>query len=189
MFIAATELLTLIERRKHIMKTYVMTCLCYLAIPMILFSSGCGTARPKEMPKTAPCTITVVKDGVPISGVDVSLFRSEGNGSLTISAYTNMNGVATIQTTWGNYSTQGAPVGTCKVTLTKHVSTPSDGVTDAQIEKFTPQEAEEYEKKREAEIDKLRPIPKHFSAQNTTPLEIVIEEKNGAKMTVDLNKM
>jgi hypothetical protein len=159
-----------------------------LMIPVILLFSGCGPTRPEGMPKTAPCTITVLKDGVPVPDVDVSLFRAEGNGALSISAYTNSSGVAKIKTAWGKYRTQGAPVGICQVTLTKHVALPPDGVTEAQMERFTPQEAAAYEKKREADIDKLRPIPKHFSSSNTTLLEIIIDEKNGAELTVDIGK-
>ncbi|MDR1290689.1 MAG: hypothetical protein LBK06_05775 [Planctomycetaceae bacterium] len=159
-----------------------------LLILIVLVSTACGPARPEGMPKTAPCKIIVLKNGLPLSEVDVSLFREGGNGAISIMAYTDSNGIANIKTSWGTYKTNGAPIGKCKVTLTKHVSFPSDGVTAAQIENFTPEEAAAYEEKREAEIDKLRPIQKQFSNSETTPFEIIIEEKSGASLTIDIGK-
>ncbi|MDR2169272.1 MAG: Ig-like domain-containing protein [Planctomycetaceae bacterium] len=162
-------------------------CLLILVV-LILSVCGCGPARPAGMPQTAPCQITVLQNGQPMSGVDVSLMRADGNGALSITAYTNSSGVANIKTSWGNYIANGAPIGKCKITLTKHVSLPFDGVTDSQIEKFTPEEAEAYEKKREADIDKLRPIQKLFSNFETTPFEITIKEKTGGNLTIDVAK-
>jgi hypothetical protein len=160
-----------------------------ISVILVLCIGGCGPARPAGMPQTAPCKITVLKNGQPMSDIDVSLTRVEGNGALSITAYTNSNGVANLKTSWGSYLVSGAPVGKCKVTITKHVSLPPDGVTDAQLEKFTPEEAEASEKKRESEIDKLRQIPKQFSILDTTPFEIVIEEKTGGSLTIDIEKV
>ncbi|GHT40912.1 hypothetical protein FACS189443_1930 [Planctomycetales bacterium] len=42
-----------------------------------------------------------------------------------------------------------------------------------------------YEKKRTAEIDALREVPKHLSSPQTTPLEITVDEK-GTKLTIDI---
>jgi hypothetical protein len=159
-----------------------------MSIVSVLSVYGCGPARPTGMPQTAPCEIRVLKNGVPMQGVDVSLFREEGNSALSIMAYTDSNGIAKIKTSWGNYTTNGAPIGKSKITLTKHVELPSDGVTDSQIEKFTPEEATAYEEKREAEIDKLRPIQKQFSNFETTPFEIIVDEKNGGNLTIDIEK-
>jgi hypothetical protein len=152
----------------------------------ILFFSGCGPTRPEAMPNTFPCKITILQDGVSLSGIDVALFRAEGNGPLSISAYTNSNGVANIKTAWGNYSTSGVPAGTYKITLVKHVALPDDGVTEEQKEQFTLKEAEAYEKKRNEEIDKLRLIPKQMSSPETTPFEITVIEKSRAELTLDI---
>jgi 5-hydroxyisourate hydrolase-like protein (transthyretin family) len=157
-----------------------------ISITMLLV--GCGPARPTDMPETFPCKINVVNAGTPLSGVDVSLFRAEGNGALSITAHTNSNGVADIKTAWGSYITSGVPTGTYKVTLMKYVVLPDDGITEAQKEKFTPEEAEEYEKKRNEEIDKLRVIPKQLSDSKTTPYEIKIVDNSGAELTIDIAK-
>jgi hypothetical protein len=155
-------------------------------ISIMLFFSGCGPTRPEAMPKTFPCKITILKDGVPLSGIDVSLFNTKEKGALSISAYTDSNGVANIKTAWGNYSTSGVPAGSYKITLMKHIALPDDGVTEEQKEQFTPKEAEAYEKKRHAEIDKLRVIPKQLSSPETTPFEIAVIEKSGAELTIDI---
>jgi hypothetical protein len=160
-----------------------------LMIPMVFVFSGCGSTRPETMPNTVPCTITVLKSGVPVSGVDVAFFRTEGNGALSIGAKTDSNGNAIIQTAWGTYKTLGAPIGKAKVTLIKHVALPPDGVTEEQKEQFTPQEANAYEKKRNEEINKLRVISKLFENPDTTPFEINIAEKSGEKMTIDIDKL
>ncbi len=62
------------------MKKYSVL-ICLLLVSGII---GCGPRRPESMPNTAPCSITVLENGVPMAGVDVFLYRETGNGALSI---------------------------------------------------------------------------------------------------------
>jgi len=61
-----------------------------------------------------------------MQGVIVALYYEAGSSSLNIDGTTNAAGVAEIRTTWGSYTTKGAPVGICKVTLNEFFEMPPD---------------------------------------------------------------
>jgi hypothetical protein len=157
-----------------------------LFLPLLLLLVGCNGGKPAGFPKTAPCEITVLKNGTPQPGVEVLLaLQPNGNGALVVSANTDSNGKAELQTRWARYVRKGVPLGTSKITLVKHANLPDDGMTDEKLARMSPKEALAYEKKRTAEIDALREVPKQLSSPKTTPLEITIDEK-GTKLTVDI---
>ena len=101
--------------------TFFMLFLFFVVLTLV----GCNR-RPAGMPATFPCKITIVNGGTPQVGYDVSLYSVTGNGSLSISARTNSSGVANIKTQLTDYVAQGAPEGTYKVTVEKHLELPSD---------------------------------------------------------------
>ncbi len=156
----------------------------FAAIPWVV---GCGPARPKEMPETAPCSVSVLKDGQPVADVVVSLYREEGNGSMLIEGTTNSSGVAKIKTRWGAYMTNGVPVGTLKVTIDKYVAVPDETVTAEESAMWTPQQSAKYERERQALIDSLRVIPKTIADVTLTPLTVSVAPSTGATLEVELS--
>lgn len=155
----------------------------FAAIPFII---GCGPARPTEMPETAPCTVTVMQEGQPMSGIVVSLYREEGNGSMLIEGTTNASGIAKIRTSWGSYTTKGAPVGTLKVTVDKYFEAPPETVTPEETARWTKQQGEKYELERQALIDSLRIIPKTIADVTLTPLSVSVTPSAGGSLTVEV---
>jgi len=156
-------------------------------ITLVPFIIGCGSARPKEMPETVPCKITVLDNGKPIQGAVVTLYNKTVSGSLLIEGMTNASGVAEIKTTWGSYTTKGAPLGTSQVTVDKYVEVPPSTVTEKEMERWTSEQGAKYEREREEMIDKLRIIPKEIALISSTPLSITVESGAGAALTVDIN--
>ncbi len=162
-----------------------VTALVFLAVISIVV--GCGPARPKEMPETAPCTVTVTQAGQPMADVVVSLYREGGNGSMLIEGTTNTSGVAKIRTRWGDYTTNGAPVGTHKVTVDKYVEVPPETVTPEESALWTAQQGEKYERERQALIDSLRIIPKQIADITYTPLSVSVVSSTGGSLTIEVN--
>ncbi|MDR2440945.1 MAG: carboxypeptidase-like regulatory domain-containing protein [Planctomycetaceae bacterium] len=164
----------------------IMNTLRIFVISFILFLpvfSGCRQQRPEGMPATVPCQITVLKNGVPLAGIDVSLHLPEGNGTLSFMALTNAQGIARIQTHSVSYKESGVPVGNYKVTIDKPVQLPPDGVDDS---KLSGKELNDYLTKREAELEKIRIVPKWLTVSTSTPLEIKAEAPTGGELTIDL---
>ncbi|MDR3196971.1 MAG: hypothetical protein LBU34_03790 [Planctomycetaceae bacterium] len=154
----------------------------FVIISLLVFS-GCQQQRPEGMPKTVPCQITVLKNGVPQEGIDVSLHSPEGNGTLSITALTNSQGIAKIQTQSASYKESGAPVGKYKVVIDKPVQLPPDGVDDS---KLSGKELDDYLTKRETELEKIKVIPKRLTVSASTPLEIKVDTQTGGELIIDL---
>jgi hypothetical protein len=93
-----------------------------------------------------------------------------------------------ITTAWGNYKTNGAPVGVCKVTVDKYFEMPAPPKTMDEEPKWSPEQWDKYERDYHADIDKRRIIPKHLTESATTPFEITIVEKTGGMITIDVAK-
>jgi hypothetical protein len=177
-----------------------------ITLPLLIVTlTGCGYRTPQGFPETMPVKITVLKNGEPQKGVEVSLVYPDGNGAVVVAADTDSVGTAQLQTQWANFIKKGAPIGNAKVTLIKHVSAPPENapietlpeeikpedaeknpaVIRAAKADMKPKEAKTFSKKIEAEIDSMREVPKVLSYHKTTPLEIhVLRQKN--ELTVDL---
>ena len=166
-----------------------MRLLTFLAfIVAIPFMSGCGASRPDDMVETAPCTITVLQNGSPASGVVVTLFLEGGNPSLVPRGITDSSGNAVIKTSLGAYTTAGAPIGTCKVTLDKEFEVPPSTLTPDQVSDLTSDQAAKYEQERRAAIDKARIIPENLANIARTPLSLTVASGSGGTLTVELSE-
>ena len=101
---------------------------------------------------------------------------------------TDSSGNAVIKTSLGAYTTAGAPVGTCKVTLDKEFEMPASSLTPDQVSDLTPEQAEKYSKERMAAIDKARIIPEKIANIASTPLTVVVASGAGGTLTVELSE-
>ena len=144
---------------------------------------GCGDGRPKDMPKTFPCQIVIVKDGVPQEGYQVTLYPDPGNLLLSINATTDSSGVARVRTQMADYVAEGAPEGSYKVAVDKPAELPSDGVDSAQLSR---EDREAYYIKRAAEAEKFRIVPVRLTKANSTPFEMKLAKGSETRWTFDV---
>ena len=166
-----------------------MRTLTFLAfIVAVPFITGCGASRPEDMAETAPCTITVLQNGSPLSGVMVTLFLDGGNPSLAPRGTTDSSGNAVIKTSLGAYTTAGAPVGTCKVTLVKEFEMPPSPLTPDQVSDLSPDQAAKYEQERREAIAKARIIPEKIANISSTPLSVEVSPDSGGTLTVEISE-
>jgi hypothetical protein len=86
---------------------------------VLLILNGCSQSIHEGLPPLYPCSITVIQDGKPLDGANVSLIRQDGEATWIVCGITNSSGVAKIQTQM-RYS--GAPEGKYNVRISKTVS-------------------------------------------------------------------
>ena len=156
----------------------------HLPYLFVLILIGCNN-RPTEMPNTIPCQITIVNDGTPQVAYEVGLHALGGNGALSIHAKTNSSGIAEIRTQFANYIAKGAPAGTYKVTVEKHIALSDDGVDTS---RFSEEEEQTYFAKRAAEAEKQRVVPVQLTRSSTTPFEITLEPGGKSHWVFDLKE-
>ena len=131
----------------------------------VFFFTGCGgdggkRAKPKDLPRLFPCTLTFTQEGVPLEGASIILHSED---RWAVGGKTDEKGEASLVTN-GHYD--GAPAGTYKITVRKMIT-----VQDA-----------------EGEVTKQTDvIPDQFKREAMTPLEIEIGKSDNNK-TFDLGK-
>jgi hypothetical protein len=156
---------------------------------LLPLSFGC-TGKPPELRNLSPVTITVVKDGQPIEGVEVSLYPRQPLGIWGCGGRTNSSGIAVMTTTLQTHYAPGARAGMYAVVLNKQMELPAELVPSAlEKEKALPEnELASLRAKRTEFLKKNRLIPAVFESAETTPIEIIVTEKTPATLTVDVAK-
>ncbi|MDR0705129.1 MAG: hypothetical protein LBF88_09080 [Planctomycetaceae bacterium] len=101
-----------------------------------------------------------------------------------MSARTNTNGMALMETSINSYSKTGAPVGTFKGTVTHRPKVPSD-LTKEEWQKLNDEEAEAQSKKIAVEVSKMKQIPSTWENLTTSPVKVTIPE-NGGNVTIEI---
>ena len=154
-------------------------------IPVIMLScfvpilSGCGgPARPADLPKLYPCTITVVQDGKPLSDGLVTLFSAAPEFKWAVFAQLDSSGTGTVFTQ-GLYP--GAPEGEYKVVVSKQdfVEEPVgptriDGDSGREITSTI------------STVYTL--VGKDYTSKETTPLTLTVSSKGDNKQQFDCGK-
>lgn len=160
---------------------------------ILLTLIGCSK-RPKELPPTFPCKIVIMKDGVPQADCDISLRSETVSRLLSITGRTDSSGVAEIRTQCVDYTTKGAPLGTYKVLVDKHVELPEDlAVATPPIpipnqQQGPPVISASVVAKRAAELEKARGFSMQLSKEETTPFEFTLEKGGESQWTFDLKE-
>jgi len=161
-------------------------------IPLVLAAfvvAGCGGKPvPPDFPsKLTPTTVTLVKDGKPIDGAAVSLMTETPTPYL-VSAVTNSNGLAALETQINVYTRPGVPAGTYKVLISKEIQ--------PQTSEPSPQEEIELgaEKvkairaqiaKEKEEIRKTNPVLPEWNNIKKTPFTLTVPDSGGT-FTIDV---
>ncbi len=162
----------------------LMTVFC---VPFVF---GCHSAKPKGFPAVYPIQITVQKGGEPMEDVDLTLIADQQNVAWSISGRTGSNGVAQLLTSQGNYSKEGAPSGSFRVTCRKNIE-PIEELPGHDVETLPPQEKAEYMAKVAADRQARKEIieestPAIFGSVKETPILIELS-KDSKTVTIDLN--
>jgi hypothetical protein len=136
--------------------TDVLPLLLSFCVLFFLTAGGCSKA-PDGFPKTVSCTVTVTDEGKPIEGAFVLIEAVPPTPSLSVSAQTDSQGKAVMQTFLGSYAEWGVPVGKLIMTLQKEpevVGTKSN----AELEKMGYEKAEAYQNELNAKRAKAPKI-------------------------------
>jgi hypothetical protein len=138
----------------------------FFLLPAVI---GCSKA-PDGFPKTVSCIVTITDRGKPVEGVFVQIDTIPPSDSLSVTAVTDAQGQAVMQTQLGTFAKPGVPVGKLVMILTK-VSEVPDFKSTEELEKMTSEQIMAYS----AEMDRRRTkIPLIISPVltdlNTSPL-------------------
>ena len=156
------------------------------ALVLALFV-GCSDNKPDGFPDVHPTTIRILKDGVPLDKVAVSLETSNpAFRNISYSGETNSQGTAVLETIYPGYRTRGLPLGEYRVALRKRDIIEGEKPIEELKRMDTDTLAEytaEIERKRRTHVPT---IPPHFWEFETSPLRITIEP-GGADVTFDVS--
>jgi hypothetical protein len=167
------------------LKNYIMTAMLLFAIAAI--PVGCQKKLPDGFPTNlVSFDVKLTHNGSPVKGAAVSFLLEGGNSSYLVTAYTNANGVAKMETTMNVFSKSGVPAGTYAAVIT-HAPEPSSKLANAaELGKMSNAELDAYSKKIDAEIAAMpHPVPKEWSNIKTTPVKITVPEKGGS-VTIEI---
>jgi hypothetical protein len=152
----------------------------------LIFIVGCSSQKiPEDFPKKlVKFSVTVLYEGKPVENALVWFYSDDPNAKYHVSATTNANGIALMETSINSYSQLGVPDGMFKGTVTHRPKVPSD-LTKEEWLKLTPEEAEAQSKKIATEVSKMKLIPSTWENLITSPLKITIPEKGG-NVTIEI---
>ncbi|MDR1270771.1 MAG: Ig-like domain-containing protein [Planctomycetaceae bacterium] len=163
------------------------TTLLFCTLAILLFCTDCSNVPvPDELKTLYPVTIIVTDGNQAIEGVAVSLSAKTSGGAWASCGVTNVKGVAVIQTSRASYTGKGAPAGDYKVILIKTVKLPPELEPQEEDQRLAPQAATAKQAKLEAFYEKNRVIPKILENSNTSPIELMVAEKDAAILTIDI---
>jgi len=153
---------------------------CLLLLP------GCRKGKPDGIPPLFPVTVKITKGDTPVTGANVFLVAPTSiSGSWSASGVTDASGLATIETSQGDWKAKGAPEGEFKIYLTKLAKfeepPPPSGDDDASKADFYAERLKRLEAAG-------KEIPKSLTTVATSELKISIVAGTGANETFDISK-
>jgi hypothetical protein len=151
---------------------------------------GCAESLPPELNNLNPCTITVSDNGQPVSGIQVSLINidKQASGAWGNVAVTDNNGIARIQTTFCNVKKNGVKEGTYIVVFNKPVSLPPELQFTEEEMTLSEMERQRKQKKRENFLKQNRIIPVQLESEQSSPVQITVENNRTAELNINLTK-
>jgi hypothetical protein len=164
-------------------KNYIITVMFLFVLAV---QTGCQQKLPDGFPtKLVSFDVKLTRDGSPVKRAAVSFLLEGGNSPYLVTAYTNANGTAKMETTMNVFSQSGVPSGTYAAVITHTPKSPSE-LSNADLSKMSNEEVTAYCKKIDAEIAAMpHPVPKEWSNIKTTPVKIAVPEKGGS-VTIEI---
>jgi hypothetical protein len=162
------------------------------ALPLLtlalMLCVGCGPKKPAGIPDLYPTTIKVLKSGSPVADANVILVPASGtaSGSWSVAGMTDSSGVATIETSQGDWKAPGAPEGEYDYYITKlakieEPEPPSDMDSDEGAK-----EAYYAERLKRLEAASTE-IPKALNSTSTSELSVTVAAGSGGTAEVDVD--
>jgi hypothetical protein len=159
----------------------------FVSILLLFTLSGC-TRTPDHFPTVIPCTVTITDNGTPVKGVFVQISTVPPTDSLTVSAQTDAQGKAVMQSQLGTFAKPGVPVGKLVMVLTKIPDVP-DFKSSEEIDKMTYEQSRAYRAEMKARRAKAKPIiPPTLTAVKTSPLTMDTVSKKSINWNVSLEE-
>ncbi|MDO4586646.1 MAG: hypothetical protein Q4C95_05030 [Planctomycetia bacterium] len=135
---------------------------------------GCS-GKPSGFPSVSPCIVNVTNGGTPIADVEVALYPATPMSSTIVGGKTDATGKCVVQTTFANFSKEGAPQGEFVVTLKKDPEPSMARLTVEEMENMERSEIDDYNKKRDAEIAKMEKIiPVALTKKDSSSLKVSV---------------
>lgn len=145
----------------------ILFCVC---ISPLLCFCACNRA-PDGFPKVVPCTITLTNKGKPVDGAFIQVDTVPPTSSLSITAKTDANGQATLQTYLGTYGQPGIPVGSVVLFIQKDPLA-EDFKSEEERAAMSYDEGMKYSREMAARSAKLpRIVPVNLTKPATSPLK------------------
>jgi hypothetical protein len=135
-----------------------------------LLLNGCKSNIPDGFPVLVPCTVTITDDGKPLADVFVVIETVPPTANISSAEKTDAQGKAIMQTSQGNFSKEGVPVGKLVMTLVK---TPvvDDWKSQEELKNMPMEESMAYSAEKASRSAALPPIiPQILTDSATSPL-------------------
>ncbi|MDR2438656.1 MAG: hypothetical protein LBE12_04695 [Planctomycetaceae bacterium] len=161
---------------------------CFLIfLPFVIV--GCNFSTPAELRNLNPVTITIMQGDQPVENVHVLLVNKKPQNSLySCGGVTDIKGHTKIQTTLREYVRDGVPAGNYSAILRQKIVFPDDLKSLEEEISLPESERKKRQDKRIAFEEQNRVIPKILESSATSPVELIVEEKKGTELTIDISK-
>ncbi|MDR1958252.1 MAG: hypothetical protein LBQ54_04290 [Planctomycetaceae bacterium] len=155
-------------------------------LSLFLLTSGCVQSVPDGFPEVVPLTVWVTDGEKPLNEVFVVLEMVPSVDGVSIAVQTDATGKAVMQTSIGNFSKAGVPIGKAVMTLIK-VPAAEDWKTPEEQSKMTMEESMAYSNEKAARSAKLPLIiPKELTNAKTSPLTKEISAGQPFEWKIDI---
>ncbi|MDR1958901.1 MAG: hypothetical protein LBQ54_07645 [Planctomycetaceae bacterium] len=156
------------------------------ALSLFLLVSGCGQSVPDGFPEVVPLTVWITDGEKPLDEVFVVLEMVPPASGVSVAAKTDATGKAVMQTSIGNFSKAGVPIGKAVMTLIK-TPVAEDWKTPEEQSKMEMSEYMAYSNEKAARSAKLPPIiPKSLTHAKTSPLTKEISAGQPLEWKIDI---
>ncbi|MDR1958209.1 MAG: hypothetical protein LBQ54_04075 [Planctomycetaceae bacterium] len=153
---------------------------------LLSFVSGCGQNVPDGFPEVVPLTVWVTDGEKPLNEVFVVLEMVPPASGVSVAAKTDATGKAVMQTSIGNFSKAGVPIGKAVMTLLK-TPVAEDWKTPEEQSKMPMEELMAYSNEKAARSAKLPLIvPKSLTNAKTSPLTKEISAGQPSEWKIDI---
>jgi hypothetical protein len=155
-------------------------------LSLLLSVAGCSRSVPDGFPKVVPLTVQITDGGKPLDEVFVVFEMVPPVDGVSVTAKTDTNGKAKMQTSIGNFSKAGVPIGKAVMTLIK-MPVAEDWKTPEEQSKMTMEELAAYSNEKDARSEQLPLIiPNELTNAETSPLTKEISASQSSEWKIDI---
>ncbi|MDR1493915.1 MAG: hypothetical protein LBT05_14535 [Planctomycetaceae bacterium] len=165
------------------MKTNFYRAIFSFLFIVLLVQTACSPKLPEGFPaKVVSFEVKLATDGQPVKGASISLIPDGVGTPYLVTAFTDANGVAKMETSLNAFSKSGAPAGKYNAVIAHTPKAPSE-LTQEEMAKLSNDEITARRKKAEKEIAAM-PVLVPPTWATKCPVKITIPE-SGGKVAVE----